>query len=1324
MEEFNGMSRDTIRVKTPAGMWEFARNILLTKGFNSISNEYGFKPLNELVGDIIGCISTNEELVIFSIEDNYSCIGVVNLTTNIYTLKLRTIYLNFKKNRPIEGIFLYNFNKELIIAFCDGVFIDSNTPKLINLSNIGIPLTPSYELVNPTDINQLNLFPTTTEGIIDISYGNTISIAVDIVYITFAYVLADGISTTSYYSPHNISYPVYNWKGEKRRIINLTLSNLDPNFSKLKIGLVVNNNGGLLGYESPALDYSNQTLQTSITSLTGYTELAVDNLVVPSIVYSKIKSITTQNNQVVVGNVETIQDLNLQKYVNLLEVGLTYVTDIEDTYTHPTLSPDEVYAIYIQPQSVTGEYLSAYPLIGRAARVGERDVLDSTALENLGLKRGASGIAANTYRRFHIENSGAFVLPAPYDINNPAHNELDWGYWENTETYPLDANFDSTKDYNNLPLSSVDLRGTPIRYFRVPGLDAITDKIPCILGYKEKNDSSIYGNSGNKFIGRVPKFGVYIKNFDSIFPESIKAVLQGFRLLIVKRQTGDRLVEDIPFIKQAKEMIMFHTDANIEVPTIMPIFKFTPVASSPENLPMTEYYSRQYGLSKIWSSTLLNYKPNIQPQIVKANYGVKHKRYIEDFDGSVSFDIDKNLGFIDYNEVNNLELAQFYKVPNTQKYALIQDLKYLPQNNISAKTSFSEESIIMEVVNYNEVGVADPNKKWNPFLVGSTSNISTYNSTTKLYENISRDSYGFHITLSVTLLNLQLNVYAGFAPTEFISLGKVSIDNTTRVLKYNGDVFTNNSYNSILTTDLYSGVSNYIQSIHFTPLIIKGIWSIANNNTIKSIEDKNLNNAFYNTTAQYDTLLAFNYSYAIYNKEAFRSLNDLIVVTAFNVNNKKINYFPFRVARTPNIPKENLQTNILRTFKANDYYEMLNNRGEVVAVRGTNRQLYIQQRYSLFLAYVKDKLSISEDTTYLGEGDLFDRTPEEIKFNTDKGYIGCSNQIACVIIPDGLVVLDQEKGNIFIIGNSLQEISKFNMRTWFQANLTTIPYYTTDRFGNRQPVDNPYTSIGYIISYDEEFNRIIITKKYYKFLFENEVGTVYGFNGEYYYNISTPQILLSFKDSSYFKEESLSISYSLDYNKWVCEHDYFPNLSVFNNKGLYSFYKNSINSFKLYKNNDKTINRGSYYDGVYASYVDLIFNNRLDLSKLYQAVEWESVVKTIEGATLYNKTIDKIMIYSDYQCSGEIHITAIKNARNIEGVWNFNEFRDIVVDPSLPIVDKEGRLNLNNINNNKSYFEKSVFIGTFVVIRLITSNGSTNDVYINYVNIKSRVSNR
>ena len=241
MESFKGLFRDGTRVKTPPSMWEFARNILLGKGFQSISNEYGFELEAIIPGILIGIISANEETVIYSVDGGFSCIGIIKSDNpTVYIPKIRSVYFGFKVNRPIEGVFYYNHNKELIVVWCDGVFLDSNTPKLLNLTDMDLLLTPLLELVNPTDIDNVNLFNSTQEGLCKITYGVNIALPLDIVYVTWTYIQNDGVSTTGYFPAHHIAYPVYQFNDEKQRSIIINLTELDSNYTQLKLGLIIN----------------------------------------------------------------------------------------------------------------------------------------------------------------------------------------------------------------------------------------------------------------------------------------------------------------------------------------------------------------------------------------------------------------------------------------------------------------------------------------------------------------------------------------------------------------------------------------------------------------------------------------------------------------------------------------------------------------------------------------------------------------------------------------------------------------------------------------------------------------------------------------------------------------------------------------------------------------------------------------------------------------------------------------------------------------------------------------------------------------------------
>ena len=68
MNDFKGLSRDTSVIKTPEQMWQFARNILLTNKYLSITNEKGNEYGYEIPGVVIGHIITNDDIVYLSID--------------------------------------------------------------------------------------------------------------------------------------------------------------------------------------------------------------------------------------------------------------------------------------------------------------------------------------------------------------------------------------------------------------------------------------------------------------------------------------------------------------------------------------------------------------------------------------------------------------------------------------------------------------------------------------------------------------------------------------------------------------------------------------------------------------------------------------------------------------------------------------------------------------------------------------------------------------------------------------------------------------------------------------------------------------------------------------------------------------------------------------------------------------------------------------------------------------------------------------------------------------------------------------------------------
>jgi len=134
--------------------------------------------------------------------------------------------------------------------------------------------------------------------------------------------LGDGITQTAYIPIHNLAYPIEKFRQNNKRDIIINLSKLDPNYNKLKIAILVVTEGGLNAYEGPIRSYTGTTYTTTLSSLTSFTSISTDLLLIPSVVYNRIKTMTLVNSELSIGNIAMDTDIEFQKYANLLELKL------------------------------------------------------------------------------------------------------------------------------------------------------------------------------------------------------------------------------------------------------------------------------------------------------------------------------------------------------------------------------------------------------------------------------------------------------------------------------------------------------------------------------------------------------------------------------------------------------------------------------------------------------------------------------------------------------------------------------------------------------------------------------------------------------------------------------------------------------------------------------------------------------------------------------------------------------------------------------------------------------------------------------------------
>ncbi len=1357
MEQFLGLSRDASREKSEAGTSPYNRNIVYNKRLGSITQEDGFDFSHQLPGNVIGVYSTNTHIVYICYNDinKHTIICYIDTTTSVITIVVDTIYFEYEPARPIEIVGWYNYNQELLILFSDGVFEKSSAPRLMNLMDTSSLLNISKEFISQKAADSTLLFSNILIPRFSIEYGSKANHDADLIFFTIAYVLPDGRTTTKYISALAEAFPLYAFKSQYKREVTFTIKDLDPFFTQFVIGIIVYKDNAIFGYTTDPIIITDTEYSYTYNSSENLTSVAVDSIIVEASIFEKVKALTIGNDCVTIAGVTTKKSNKYQKYASNLKLNLYFDYRLNNRHQAPLLCPDEVYYMTIALAFNNGTFSEEFHIPNQDPLSSELIALDKAPY-------GLNELVETDLLAFQVINSGGWEDPTPGlpDFNVLADTKLEWGYWQNTEKYPNSEEYNGTIDYDGTTVlvGGRDLRDTNVKLHRVPGLDNLCVKFPIRLGLDIKNEDA---GMTRDLHSRMPAFSVSVDNFLDAFSTVIATDnIVGYRLSFVKKDSSSKIVEDINFIKP----LLPNTEVNVLGESDV---KMDYSANYASNSYPSTYISRyaQFGFSRVKSINLSLYKGGIGSKIIKANYGFLNTQY------SAGLDTSRDLDNIHEQAYRNLEndtkitgtvgqyirdlpvtlTAEFlnFRIPYfSQKYAVIQSIEQTAGNVKASNNLFIHEQIKLKAKNSNVVYPGSipipPTYGWNP-LAYTVSSISDNTATLTLpfYDPVLSDyddkvllaTDVRRINLSSTLLNIKYNIHQGLQPKSFVTIGITNLDNPTLLFKDFGDTFTNNVFNE-LREEIYISIGTWV---YYFQEIFSGIPSINNNTLISFTKDKIIGYD-YGLDSDNAKLLSFDYIKQIVNKESTRQLNTLIANTPFNSNKKYINKFPYRIAKSLPIQSEDLSTTNVRTFLANAYYDMPSMRGEIIYIVGFDKGVYCQQRYSLSIFQLKERLSNNdENTAYLAEADLFAYKPQTIVDEENKGYIGSVHQFGKKLSKNGLVTVDAERGKVYLIsGNQPKELSKLKMENFFRKELeSTLQYIVPNLFNDNAIQDNPYNGNGILIGLDDKNNRILLTINNYTINGIIALVPIQNING---LPFDATDKLLDIKRSMVSLNKSKTLSFNIDWQKWIAEHDYIPQFYVNTNKanyaginttlGIYAGVNRTAYASDIYITNKDNSKTGKYFYNtdltIYESYTDLLFNSRYDLTKWYKSVLWRTTVNNATNKNIYEKTINALILYTDYQCSGRIELDTeqFDLIRNGEGVWTFNSFRDMVIDSNDLPIREDGSFDVNKVHLNRIWFEKSDFISNFIIIRLIMNNIENTKTHIHNVNVESRISNR
>lgn len=396
--------------------------------------------------------------------------------------------------------------------------------------------------------------------------------------------------------------------------------------------------------------------------------------------------------------------------------------------------------------------------------------------------------------------------------------------------------------------------------------------------------------------------------------------------------------------------------------------------------------------------------------------------------------------------------------------------------------------------------------------------------------------------------------------------------------------------------------------------------------------------------------------------------------------------------------KQNLEdkTDNYRKIRANNYRDLPLDKGGISIFFVNQDKLYAITRDTIFNVYTSNQSlkGLNETTITVGTGEFLGTEPIDL-LSIDGGFAGTSSKLSFVESPYGYLFVDRYKGRIILFNNETNDIAIKDVTDFIRDN---YDIKAIENLGlEDKEFDNPLNDYGYVCGFDAELNRFLITKLDY--VIENGITV----------------------------NKSFTLSYNPIAKQWLFLHSYLPN--------NYITHPNSL----LTKRNDTQIKQfnkgdyGKYFDNDIKPFIiETIFNEFPLDTKVFDnlTINLKSSINNI--AT--NKFFDKVILSTEYQCSGEIELD-LTNLTKKERNWLINKFSDLTNNLNIPLFSEDWNsikdeypidkvVNNNKIDYNKPWFNRARFRDKFLKVRFIENNLQNNKLICNFVSAVYRPSQR
>ncbi len=1022
MKYNKGMWLDGDINQNPTNTTRQNKNLVLTNSYGSITNELGFKKSLQFNKTVLKIHPIDKgEFVVFMPNE----IGTIK--NDVYKPKL---VLPDTIGNIQDVVYYINNNGERIV-----IFNSNHEPKCVNIDS-GVYNT-KYDL-------SLNNY--SNSAILKTDVENEGSLKAGAYYVIYCYE-KDDKSTTNwfkndnpvYITNDNIFYTYQNYDGVEsgeasNKSISLSFSNLNTNYKNLKIGVVYQQNKTLNAYYIKTLK-TETNVKTVITGTEVFEQLTLNDVIVDSFIFKTVENITLHNKNLIIGDFNKFKEPSQQTKVNNLIVNwysektyplgkLSIINNhrSSDKYHYEnhdrrSFCHGEVYAIYIRFEYIWG-YGKWYLLSNRVSKGDE--MVEDTVIN---------------YKSYQVNDSCSVIGLYGNGVKG------EFSYWENEdEPYPNNGEYPSGN----------------VRHFKFPSLNWCKNNL--------YNDTSY----GGKYFD---KLGIVLENLNlDDYQDCYGNKALSYRIGYAKRNNiNNRIIDQSVLVANLKN-INNKENNNLTSVGVNHLVDFTfsnnPAGTSIKTIDKTNYSNTDF---RTYPFALLRNKQKVYSNFIL-------KEWI--FDGNTDYyRYDKDYSIFDRQNqshpiVGKTDYTNHLCLKTPYGLTPVLSTNYIANNVISGKHNnlYLEEFLNLEVDSTKGDLLLDD--------IYTSSNLTdSYNNPTNV-QNINEKN------VLITFMNVAKNYYFDFRKQIIVDCGQ----NDTNLI-FGGDSYicdysfmnygdTKTMYSSDIKLDS-ERCNVKTNGVRTTKRFLCESQMNINLRFISSSETFKLNTSYYPKIST-EGLISSGNTGLLQILERDKNPNDFVNGYTEDMNaqnllqlnevydyNKEDEDYRYTIAKSQPLTFYNI--NKLREFRENDLYSFIDKtKGKMINLKSTNEYLYIHFENTLYMTRPVQNLETDNNNIIkVGIGDIFDNEPVEL-IHDELGQLGTQHKTSCYLSLYGYVFYDSQKGIWWIVDRGRPEnISSNGLHNYFRDN-------------NHCYDDKPFMSQGFNITYDEKFERFIISRKYKK----------------------------------------------------------------------------------------------------------------------------------------------------------------------------------------------------------------------------------------------------